>query len=184
MRLSAFSLAGLLVEAATAVSGIAQVTPRAPLDPAVLAAGRQLVQQLTFSEEADRRILERIGLDRAGPLLAAVMDKGFEARATPSEWTEMHRAIAGLIEIRVIRGELFAAAVLANIQAVYYRTDEEDYNAALEASRQALALQQKSGETKTLFLCWQNVGEDLIRLGRVDEGLDALIRLKELSTIP
>lgn len=153
-------------------------------EDATLREGRELVASLKLDQASDAAVFERIGMERAGTLLNAVMNRGLAAGATPNEWTEMHRAIAGLIELSVARGELFRAAVYANFQDVYYRNYEADYNAALAAARQQLDLQQRSKQTATLYIAWKNIGENLIRLGRVDEGVDALYQSQRLVDDP
>src|SRR5947208_1995881 len=81
------------------------------VDEGTLRQGRDLVAALRLDQAADTELFERYGLERAGTLLNAVMSRGLALTATPQEWTEMHRAIEGLIELAVARGELFRAAV-------------------------------------------------------------------------
>ena len=153
------------------------------VDPTAPAA-QEFVAELKLDQAADQMQFERAGFERASSLLSAVMNRGIATSATPQEWTEMHRAIAGLIELSVAKGELFKAAVYANLQDVHYRNDEGDYGAALAAARQALELQQRSGQTATLYIDWKNIGENLIRLGNVEEGLDALYQARQAIDNP
>jgi CHAT domain-containing protein len=154
------------------VAGLAGFSQSQPDD--TLAAGREFVAALKLDQAADAAVFQQVGQERSAVLMTAVMSRGQGVSATTREWTDMHRALNGLIELYVAKGELFRAAVFGNLQDQYYRNDEGDYTAALAAARQALDLQQRSGQPATLYIGWKNVGEDLIRLGRVDEGLDAL----------
>src|SRR4051794_38782684 len=106
---------------------------QSPPDAATLTAGRQLTSELKLDTDADRVLFERLGYDRASALLTAVMNRGMDSKATAAEWTEMHRATTGLVELYVAKGELFRAAVYAGFQEIYYRNDEGDYAKALEA---------------------------------------------------
>ena len=155
----------------------------AELDPDA-EAGRRLVAELALDQAADQVLFEHIGFDRASVLLTAVMTRGQAITATPRDWREMHRAISGLVELSVAKGEFFRAALFADFQDIYYRNNEGDYGAALDAARQQLDLQQKSGQTATLYIAWKNIGENLIRLGRIDEGLDSLYQAHRLIDTP
>jgi tetratricopeptide (TPR) repeat protein len=148
---------------------------------AELQEGRAFVSHLSLEQAGDQALLERAGFERAAQLLAVVMNSGLEARATSQEWTEMHRALGGLIELSVAQGAFLKAAVYAELQDVYYRNDEGDFASALVAARQALGLQRQSGQLATLYLPWKEIGEDLSRLGRLDEALDALYQARDLS---
>jgi CHAT domain-containing protein len=147
-------------------------------------AGRQLVAELALDQAIDQVLFQRVGFDHASVLLTAVMTRGQAITATPREWREMHRAIGGLVELSVAQGEFFRAAIFADFQNIYYRNNEGDYGAALDAARQQLELQQKSGQTATLYIAWKNIGENLIRLGRIDEGLDSLYQAHRLIDSP
>ncbi len=150
-----------------------QTQATAPSD-ANFSAGIALIAQVKGSPESDAPIFQGIGAERCTAELMAVVARGQAQSATTVDWAQMHRALATLIELFSWQGQIFKASLFANLQAVYYEGDEADYEAALAASRLALALQIKSGESKTLYIPYKNVGEDLIRLGRIQEGLDAL----------
>jgi CHAT domain-containing protein/tetratricopeptide (TPR) repeat protein len=45
-------------------------------------------------------------------------------------------------------------------------------------------LQQRSGQTTTLYVAWKNIGENLVRLGRLDDALDALHEADRLIDDP
>ncbi len=164
--------------------GAAQNQPPKPVDPALLAVGRQLVAQLKMDQTADTAVFQQVGTDRAMAAMMAVMNRGQEVSATPQEWKELHRAIDGLIELDIGKGELFRAAVFSNFQEIYYRQDEGDYTAALTSAHRSLDLQERSGQTTTLYICWKNLGEDLLHLGRVEEGLDALYHAHRIIDDP
>ena len=103
--------------------------------------------------------------------------------ATSNDWVELHHAYHALIELNVGQQRLFAASIFANLSAAY-RHNEEDYTAALAAARQALDLEQRSGETATLSIPWRNLAEDLIHLGRVDEGAAAFYEARKFVQDP
>jgi hypothetical protein len=83
-----------------------------------LCAQLVLVLMSSVCGAGDQALLECPGFERAAQLLAVVMNRGLEARATSQEWTEMHRALAGLIELSVAQGAFFKAAVYAELQGV------------------------------------------------------------------
>jgi CHAT domain-containing protein len=143
-------------------------------DTATYAAGLALIAQLHGDEKADALVLKQVNLDTAQTALSAVMSHGQGAAATPADWTAMHRAVDGLIEVSILRDQIFKASVMSNLQAMLYHNDEQDELASLAASRRDLDLQQRSGVRGTLYICWENIGQSLIRLGRVDEGANAL----------
>jgi len=86
-----------------------------------LAAGRQFTAQLKLDAEADARLFQAVGLDRAAALLSAVMSRGQEQDATTDDWAAMHRATAGLVELFVQKGELLRASIFAYTQSLHYR---------------------------------------------------------------
>src|SRR5512140_1302923 len=77
---------------------------------------RDLVAGLTLDQASDEALFERVGFDHAFASLNAVMQRGLASTASPREWTDMHRAIAGLVELSVAKGELFKAVIYANFQ--------------------------------------------------------------------
>ncbi len=160
-----------------------QVVAKSPTE-ADYSAGVALIAQLKGSSEADAAIFQATGADLCVTELMAVTARGQAQSATAADWAQMHRALAALVELFTWQGQTFKASLFANLQAVYYEGDEADYEAALAASRQALELQIKSGESKTLYIPYKNVGEDLIRLGRIQEGLDALRHAHQIAGDP
>jgi len=175
------SLRPLILAIAAASACFAQAQQPAP---ATLVVGRQFVAELKLDQDADRVLFERIGFDRAAAVLTAVTNRGMEPHATAAEWAEMHRALDGLAELYVAKGELFRAALYAGFQEIYYRNDEGDYTQALAAARRALDYQQRSGQAATLDICWSSIGEDLMRLGRTAEALDAFYQAHHITQDP
>ena len=169
----AFLIAGLFCGLLTAAD-----------DAALLAAGRQFTAQLKLDAEADARLFQAVGLDRAAALLSAVMSRGQEQDATTDDWAAMHRATAGLVELFVQKGELLRASIFAYTQSLHYRNFEHDYEAALGASRQALELQRKSGLTETIDVAWSAVAGNLISLGRLEEAAASLREAREAAKDP
>jgi len=159
-------------------------TPAKLPSEADYSAGLALIAQLKGSPDSDAPAFQKIGAEQSTTELMAVVARGQAQSATTVDWTQMHRALDALIELFTSQGQLFKASLFANLQAVYYESDEADYEAALAASRQALALQIKSGESKTLYIPYKNVGEDLIRLGRIEEGLDSLRHAHQIAGDP
>src|ERR1035438_2041452 len=91
----------------------------AAADPALLAAGQLFTTQLKLTQEADAALFQAAGLDRAVALLSAVQARGQEPDATTEDWTAMHRATAGLVELFVQKGELFRASLFAYMQSLH-----------------------------------------------------------------
>lgn len=156
--------------------------------PADIAQGKELIAHLspntTRDASADEAQFRQLGLTRSEQVLMAVVDNGQTSAATSEDWVEMHRAYDALIELNVGQQQLFKASIYANLQDSAYRYDEGDYVAALAAARQALDLQQRSGQTATLSIPWKNLGEDLIQLGRIDEAASALYQARQLIVDP
>ena len=163
----------------------AQAREAAPTD---LAEGKELVLHLSPASSpdaaADEAVFQHYGLDRAEKLLISVVTNGQNLNATADDWAGMHRALDGLIELNVDQQRLFKASIYGNMQDFAYRHDEGDYVAALAAARQALDLQQRAGVTATLYIPWRNLGEELIHLGRVDEGAAAFRQARKFITDP
>ena len=152
-------------------------------EPAELAESKELILQLSPGSSpdpaADEIVFRRYGFERTQKLLSLVMSKGMNSAATIGDWADMHKALNALIEIDVVQQQLFKASIYANMQDFAYRNDEGDYVSALAAARQALDLQQRAGITATLYIPWRNLGEELIHLGRLDEGLSAFYKSRE-----
>jgi CHAT domain-containing protein/tetratricopeptide (TPR) repeat protein len=153
-------------------------------DPALLELGRRYTAQLKLDPAADAALFQSVGFDRAAALLMAVVDQGQQRGATAEDWTNLHRATAGLVELSVQKGEIFKASMFANFQSTFYHNLEGDHARALEASRQALELQQKSGVTGTLDICWISIADNLKRLGRLDEALESYRQARTLQEDP
>ena len=153
-----------------------------------LIQGRDLVAHLStpaFPDQAkDIALFSRLGLERSATVLTAVLTNASASTATSEDWAEMHRALDALIELNVGQQQFFKASIYANLQDSTYRHDEGDYVAALAAARQALDLQQRSGEIATLSIPWKDVGEDLLHLGRIDEAASALYQSRKLLQDP
>src|SRR5437879_3967718 len=88
---------------------------------ALLEPGRRFTAELKLNPGADAKLFVAAGFERAQMLLSAVMAQGQERDATAEDWTNLHRAMAGLIELNIQRGQLFTAAVMANMQSNFYR---------------------------------------------------------------
>jgi len=156
--------------------------------PGDLSEGKSLIVHLSpassLDPAADDAVFHTYGIDRSEKLLMAVFSNGAKSDATADDWVAMHRALDALIEINVAQQQLFKASIYANIQDSAYGEKEGDYVAALAAARKALDLQQRSGETTTLYVPWKRIGEDLLRLGRIDEGAVALYEARKLIKDP
>lgn len=156
--------------------------------PSDLAQGRDILAHLSpkssTDQAADQVVFEQFGVDRSQKLLLAVVANGLASTATSDDWAEVHHAYDALIELNVGQQRLFAASIFANLQDAAYKHNEEDYTAALAAARQALDLEQRSGETATLSIPWRNLAEDLIHLGRIDEGAAAFYQARKFVQDP
>jgi CHAT domain-containing protein len=150
----------------------------------LLEPGRRFTAELTLDAEADAKLFQSAGLDRSKALLTAVMLHGQRPEATSADWSNLHRATAGLVELAIQNGETFRASMLASFQSMFYRTLERDYSRALPASRQALELQQKSAVTANLDIAWSAVGANLLSLGRPDEALESFRQAQRLEADP
>jgi CHAT domain-containing protein len=153
-----------------------------------LAQGRDLIAHLSLpaspDQTQDMALFSRLGLERSATVLTAVLTNASASTATSEDWAEMHRALDALIELNVRQQQFFKASIYANLQDSTYRHDEGDYVAALAAARQALDLQQRSGETTTLSIPWKDLGEDLLHLGRIDEAASAFYQARKLVQDP
>jgi CHAT domain-containing protein len=149
-----------------------------------LAQGRALLSQLKIAPVsnglADEEIFRHLGVSQSEKALMAVAANGQTPAATTEDWAEMHRAYDALIELNIGEQQLFKASIYANLQDAAYRNTEEDYVSAVAAARQALDLQQRAGQTATISIPWDNLGQDLIHLGRIGEGVEALYQARKL----
>ena len=158
---------------ASAVCLSAQTLPQ-PAPQSGLDAGRAFTAQLHLDQRADEPLFTSIGYDRAVALLQPVLDQGQQPSATADDWKNMHRAVDGLTELNLWQRQTFKAALYQFLQNNFYMNLDRDYARALDAARRALALQQQSGVTATLYLDHSAVGHDLAELGRSDEALPEL----------
>ena len=146
-----------------------------------LTAARDLINELDKASDLPA-VFNRVGMDRASELLAAVTQRGMQASATARDWSDMHKAFSDLIALEVLRPNLFKAAIWAQMQAVTYRGMDDDYEQALIFSRKSLELQQQSGYLQTIYTRYLDVGTDLMHLGRAREALVELQKARE--TVP
>ena len=174
------------VAAPWVVTGVAlsAQSPAPPPNAAVpIAAARAFVATLTLDQARDAQAFSAVGHDRASALLIAVMQRGQDPTATPDEVAAMHHAIAGLIELYTLSGDLYRASLYANFQHTYYR-NESNAEAALAASRQALDLQRQSKVVDGLDLDLASVGQDLMSLGRPDEAIQSFREAQRAQADP
>src|SRR4051812_1957406 len=152
---------------------ILAVTVAFAADGPLLEPGRRLVAQLQFDPTADAVLFRAAGLENSQKLLSAVLSQGQDRNATTDDWTNLHRAADGLVELFLLQDQTFKASIFAGLQSMFYRNLEHDYTRALAASQRAVDLQEKAGEKTTLDIAIQAVGANLLSLGRLDEALDA-----------
>jgi hypothetical protein len=145
-----------------------------PSDPALLAEGLRLTAQLTLDVAEDQARSQRVGIDRAQQLLAAVMSHGQRPDATREDWAAMHRAVDGLIALYLLKGEGVRAAVFAGMQSLLYQTLDQDLPRALAAAERGLELKRASGDTTTIFFEQMTIGQLLMAMGQPDEALPFL----------
>lgn len=153
-----------------------------------LAEGQSLIARLAGGiapvPAADQALFQQIGIDQSQKVLMAVVSNGSAPAATADDWKQMHHALDALIELNVGQQQLLKASIFASLQDAAYRNHEADYIAALSAAREALDLQERSGQTLTLNIPWNNIGEDLIHLDRLDEAADDFYQARKLTTDP
>lgn len=149
----------------------------------LLADGRTFVHALQNASSNDPSFATA-GYDRVQAMLNAVLEQGQSRQASLDDWDDLHRALAGLIELYESRQEWLKASLYATFQHTYYRNHEGDYAHALIAARKSLDLVEKSGATGNLFLNWMDVGQDLLALAQVDEALDAFYNARNRITDP
>jgi CHAT domain-containing protein len=174
---------GLTALCLGAVQVLAQAAPAAS-PPATLDEGRRFVAQLRLDPQADALFFASVGPDRAAAMLQAVLDQGQQPSASPTDWKNLHRAADGLIELCLYRGETYKASAYALLQHNFYSNLERDYSSALEAARRSLDLQQRSGNSATLYLAHSAIGRDLAALGRNEEALPEYHAARQLDPDP
>lgn len=153
MKTARFAIALLL---ATAWPALGQST---------LSQGRRLTAALQLDPKADVAMMAAVGYDRAQTLLMEVLTQGQSPSATAADWTNLHRATEGLIELYVAKGEILKASVFASIQDGFYRNFDHHYPAALMAARLALKLHRDSNSSSHLSVTLGAVGRDLRATG-------------------
>jgi CHAT domain-containing protein/tetratricopeptide (TPR) repeat protein len=157
-----------------ALASVVNLAAQSP-EVATLEAGRAFTTRLQLEQKADEALFEAVTYARVNALLQTVVDQGQQPSATPEDWKNLHRAIDGMTELAIWKGETFKAAVYQSLQNNFYSNLDGDYAKALIAARRELALQEQSNVTGTLYLPHSAVGRNLSALGRPDE---ALVELK------
>jgi tetratricopeptide (TPR) repeat protein len=140
--------------------------------PTLLEDGRRLVAQLKLEPTADAVLFQTTGLDRSNQLMQAVVAAGLDGNATLDDWANLHRAVAGQAELAIQRGDLVGAITHLSYQEAYYNMLESDYNAALKTAMQLLEM-EKNLPPVFVGRAYKTVGDDLRRLGRASEALEA-----------
>jgi hypothetical protein len=133
------SVAALAVASAVCLSAqtVAQQAGQSSLE-----SGRAFISQLHLDQKADEPLFTYVGYERAVALLQPVLDQGQQPSATKEDWKNLHRAVEGLTELNLWRGQTFEAAAYQFLQNNFYMNLDRDYAHALDAARRALALQQ------------------------------------------
>jgi hypothetical protein len=132
-------LLGGFVFVAAAVGIPAQM----PAQPALPDEGRRFVAQLKLEQSADTILFQATGLDRSNQFMEAVVNAGLDAAATLDDWSNLHRALTGQVELAILHGNFGGATTYLTLQVGYYNALESDYQAALETARQNLEMQKK-----------------------------------------
>ena len=158
----------------------AQEAPASPTDPARLAAGREFLSKLMFDASADAVLFSGMPDGEPEKLLMELVAYDQRYDAGLGDWRELHKALNGVIEIHLYRGRADMAAVFTEQQAAMYRVHEQDYVSSLDAERRALTLVSASPSGLDPSLCWMNIGQDLYRLVRNDEALEAMRKAQGL----
>ena len=161
---------------AAAVGILAQVS--AP--PALLDYGRRFVAQLRLEPNADDELFQATGLDRSKQLMETVVHAGLDGNATLDDWANLHRALAGQTELATGRGDFGGAIVDLTMQEAYYNALESDSAAALKTAMLALDM-EKRHQPEALSTGYAAMGDDLRRLGRGNEALDAYREAQRLG---
>ena len=149
-----------------------------------IAEARVLVNHLTGDVQRDAAFFRLTSVDHAEEILNALAARGMAQTASAGDWADLHRAFDALIELELFRGQLSKAAGFAGLNETYYRSHERDFEAALRSGRQALELQQKSGQTANIYLVLTSIGEDLAELGRTEEALESYRQARQFNPDP
>ncbi len=149
-----------------------------------VAAGRRLVASLQLQQAADAVTFREVGSDRAGALLMAVYNQGSSPSATPADWTNLHRALTGLVELYSEQGDFLRAAIYAQLQDSNYRNLEHDYRAALTAATLSVELLLRSGATDNLDRSWDAVGRDQMSLAQPGPALESFRKAQVAEKAP
>ena len=136
-----------------------------------LSEGRTLTAALQLDPKADVAMMAAVGYDRAQILLMEVLTQGQSPSASAADWTNLHRATEGLIELYVAKGEILKASVFASIQDGFYRNLDHNYPEALRAARFALQLHRDSMSSSNLSVTLGAVGRDLRASGAPAEAI-------------
>ena len=139
---------------------------------------------LVQDRQSSREELHAIGDDRAERLLTAVISHIDANTAARPDWVYLHRAADALIELETMRGNALKASVYASLQDGYYRTLDQDYAAALRASRRALDLHRTSGATATLPLSLAAVARNLRSTGQPRQAAGLYLEAMALENKP
>ena len=149
-----------------------------------LAPGRQFVAGLQLRQDSDAAVFRLAGIERARSLMMVVFNQGMSPGATTGDRADLHRALAGLIELSVDQKEFQRAAIFAQLQDNAYRNFEGDYEAALSASRLALEMQRKSAVPENLDGRQEAVARNLLSLARPSEALEQFREAQYAATDP
>jgi CHAT domain-containing protein len=144
--------------------------------------GRRFVAQLKLEQNADEILFASTGLDRSDQLMQAVVKAGQDGNATLDDWANYHRAMAGRAELAVKRGSIFQATFYLTLNEAQYSGVESDYEAALKSATQLLDFEKAHSITGSYSLAYRTIGEDLRKLGRSRDALDALREAKRLAS--
>jgi CHAT domain-containing protein len=162
------------------IAAAAGICAQTSAPPALLDDGRRLVAQLKLVPTADDVLFQTTGLDRSNQLLEAVVHAGLDGDATLDDWANLHRALAGQSELETQRGNFGGAIAHLNFQEAYYNSLESDYDAALKTAMQVLEM-EKEHLPGLLPFGYTAMGDDLRKLGRANEALDAYRESRRLG---
>src|ERR1017187_2284598 len=162
------------------IAAVASLGAQPPAQPTLIDEGRRLVAQLKLEPSADEVVFQATGLDRANQLMEAVVQAGLDGNATLDDWANLHRALAGQTELAIQRGNFVGAISRLNSQEGDYNNLESDYNAALKTAMQVLEM-EKEHLPGFLPFGYTAMGDDLRKLGRANEALDAYRESRRLG---
>jgi len=153
-----------------------------PAQPALIDDGRRFVAQLKLEQTADEAFFQTTGLDRSKQLMETVVHAGLDANATLDDWANLHLALAGQAELAVQSGHFGPAITYLTMQEAYYNGLESDSHASLRTAMQILEMEKKHLPALLPF-GYTAIADDLRRLGRAKEALDAFHEAKRLGAI-